>query len=67
MPVGLEDVSKYPDLFAELIRRGWTDNDLMKLAGNNIIRVLRGAEKVLIQALVYYSKNKGTHTSFGVL
>ncbi len=44
--VGLEDVSKYPDLFAELARRGWNDTDLRKLAGENVLRVLRAAEKV---------------------
>ena len=43
---GLEDVSKYPYLFAELIRRGWSDADLKKLAGENVLRVLRGAEAV---------------------
>jgi membrane dipeptidase len=42
--VGLEDVSKFPDLFAELIRRGWSDADLKKLAGRNLLRVLRQAE-----------------------
>ena len=41
VPVGLEDVSKFPDLFAELIRRGWSDADLKKLAGQNLLRVLR--------------------------
>ncbi|MEP6745541.1 MAG: membrane dipeptidase, partial [Gemmatimonadota bacterium] len=45
-PVGLEDVSTYPTLFAELIRRGWSDNDLKKLAGQNVIRALRRAEQV---------------------
>jgi membrane dipeptidase len=45
MPVGLEDVSKFPHLFAELIRRGWSDADLKKLAGENILRVLRAAEQ----------------------
>jgi len=44
MPVGLEDVSKFPHLFAELIRRGWSDADLKKLAGENMLRVLREAE-----------------------
>ena len=44
--VGLEDVSKYPDLFAELARRGWSDADLRKLAGENVLRVFRAAEKV---------------------
>jgi membrane dipeptidase len=43
-PVGLEDTSKFPELFAELIRRGWTDGDLKKLAGGNLLRVLRQAE-----------------------
>jgi membrane dipeptidase len=43
-PEGLEDSSKFPDLFAELIRRGWTDTDLKKLAGQNLLRVLRAAE-----------------------
>src|SRR5690242_14367922 len=39
-PTGLEDVSKFPYLFAELIKRGWTDADLKKLAGENVIRAL---------------------------
>jgi membrane dipeptidase len=43
-PVGLGDVSTFPQLFAELIRRGWSDGDLRKLAGNNLLRVLRAAE-----------------------
>jgi len=43
-PVGLEDVSKYPSLFAELIRRGWKDEDLKKLAGLNLLRVMRANE-----------------------
>jgi len=43
-PVGLEDVSRFPVLFAELARRGWSDGDLKKLAGQNVLRVLRAAE-----------------------
>src|SRR5918993_2775762 len=43
-PEGLEDVSKFPDLFAELIRRGWSDADLRKLAGQNLLRALRATE-----------------------
>ena len=43
---GLEDVSKYPALFAELARRGWSDNDLKKLAGENLLRVFSQAESV---------------------
>jgi membrane dipeptidase len=45
-PVGLEDVSRYPYLFAELIRRGWRDEDLTKLAGGNFIRAFAQAEAV---------------------
>ncbi len=44
--VGLEDVSKFPALFAELARRGWTDADLAKLANGNVLRVLAEAERV---------------------
>lgn len=44
--VGLGGADGYPALFAELIRRGWTDRDLAKLAGGNVLRVLRKAEAV---------------------
>jgi membrane dipeptidase len=43
---GLEDVSTYPALFAELARRGWSDNDLRKLAGENFLRAFGQAEAV---------------------
>jgi membrane dipeptidase len=42
--VGLEDVSCYPDLFAELLRRGWSESDCAALAGGNLLRALREAE-----------------------
>jgi membrane dipeptidase len=45
-PEGLSDVSMYPNLFAELIHRGWSDHDLKLLAGENVLRVLAEAEKV---------------------
>ena len=45
VPVGLEDVSKFPDLIAELLRRGWTESDVKKVAGLNVLRVLREAER----------------------
>ncbi|XP_073988631.1 dipeptidase 1-like isoform X2 [Rhodnius prolixus] len=46
-PKGLEDVSMYPALFAELISTGqWTSDELKKLAGLNLLRVLRAVEKV---------------------
>ena len=44
VPVGLEDVSKFPDLLAELLRRGWSEQDIRKVAGLNALRVLRAAE-----------------------
>ncbi|XP_058450622.1 uncharacterized protein LOC131430028 isoform X3 [Malaya genurostris] len=45
-PAGLEDVSGYPRLFAELLGDGWTADELEKLAGRNLLRVLEEVEKV---------------------
>jgi membrane dipeptidase len=45
-PVGLEDVSKFPALLTELWRRGWTEAELAKVAGENVLRVMREAEAV---------------------
>jgi glyoxylase-like metal-dependent hydrolase (beta-lactamase superfamily II) len=45
-PTGLGGVETYPLVFAELIKRGWSDANLAKLAGGNVLRALRGAEKV---------------------
>ena len=45
-PPGLNSVSGYPLIFAELIKRGWSDADLAKLAGGNVLRVMRQAEAV---------------------
>lgn len=45
-PEGLEDVSTFPVIFAELIRRGWSDADLKKLAGGNLLRAFHQAEAV---------------------
>jgi membrane dipeptidase len=44
-PEGMDDVSSYPALFAELARKGWSDADLKKLAGENLLRVMRQAEE----------------------
>lgn len=44
VPVGLEDVSTYPLLIAELLRRGYSDDDVRKVTGRNILRVMRQAE-----------------------
>jgi membrane dipeptidase len=46
-PVGLEDVSKYPALTAELLRRGYGDEDVKKILGLNVLRVMREAEKAM--------------------
>jgi membrane dipeptidase len=46
VPAGLEDVSKYPALIAELLRRGWPDEDVRKALGLNVLRVMRRAEEV---------------------
>ena len=46
VPVGVEDASKFPDLIAELLRRGWTEADVKKVAGLNTLRVLLDAERV---------------------
>lgn len=44
--VGLEDVSKYPDLLLELVNRGWSDENLAKLTGGNMRRVISAVEEV---------------------
>ncbi|HEY2127066.1 MAG TPA: dipeptidase [Streptosporangiaceae bacterium] len=44
LPDGLADVSCYPALLAELLSRGWTEDDCARLAGGNLLRVLRAAE-----------------------
>jgi membrane dipeptidase len=45
-PAGLDGVDKFPALLAELMRRGWSDADIGKIAGENVLRVLSEAEKV---------------------
>lgn len=46
MPAGLEDVAGYPALFGELSARGYTEEELQKIAGRNVLRVMRAAEGV---------------------
>ncbi|XP_027008838.1 dipeptidase 1 [Tachysurus fulvidraco] len=46
VPTGLEDVSKYPDLVAELLRRNWTDDEVKDALGRNLIRVFKAVETV---------------------
>ena len=43
---GLANVTRYPYLFAELLRRGYSDEDVMKIAGRNHLRAMRAMEKV---------------------
>lgn len=45
-PVGLEDVSTFPSLLAELLRRGYSEGDVKKIAGRNVLRVMREAERI---------------------
>ncbi|GID92014.1 membrane dipeptidase [Amorphoplanes digitatis] len=51
LPTGLEDVSGYPRLLAELASRGWSQADLERLTGRNILRVLRAAEQAAPEPL----------------
>jgi membrane dipeptidase len=44
-PEGLDDVSRYPNLIAELLRRGYTEDEVRKVAGGNILRVMRAVEE----------------------
>ena len=46
LPVGLEDVSRFPYLTAELLRRGYSDGDVRKVLGGNILRAMRQADEV---------------------
>lgn len=45
VPEGLEDVSTFPALFAELLRRGYSDQDIRKIAGQNLLRAMREMER----------------------
>jgi membrane dipeptidase len=48
-PVGLEGVDRYPALLEELMRRGWRDADIAKLAGENLLRAMAVAEQVSVK------------------
>jgi membrane dipeptidase len=48
-PVGLEGVDRYPALLTELMRRGWTDAEIAKVAGENVLRVMSAAEAESLQ------------------
>jgi membrane dipeptidase len=53
--LGVTDVSMYPNLFTELLRRGWSEKDLKGLAGGNFLRVFTEAEKVAVNLYRYSS------------
>jgi len=59
VPLGLEDASKFPDLIAELLRRGWSEQDVKKVAGLNALRVLGAAERVAAEMQRVQSMRKG--------
>jgi membrane dipeptidase len=59
-PKGLEGVDKFPDLFIELLKRGWTDQQLAKLAGENILRVLAQADAVGARLRTAHSPSEAT-------
>jgi membrane dipeptidase len=46
MAQGLEDVTRFPNLFVELLRRGYTDEEVKKIAGLNLLRAMREMERV---------------------
>lgn len=58
VPDGLEDVSKYPDLVAELLRRGWTDDDIKNALGKNLLRVFGEVERVRTHKNIYAYANQ---------
>jgi membrane dipeptidase len=60
MPEGLEDVSSYPALFEELATRGYADEDLMKIAGRNVLRVMREVERTGARLRIERASSKAT-------
>jgi len=55
LPEGLGDVSKFPDLIAELLRRNYTEEEVKKVVGENLIRVFEKAEEVSVIMCKCYS------------
>ena len=51
LPVGLKDVSAYPNLVAEFLRRGYKEDDIAKILGGNLMRVWREVEQYSAEAL----------------
>jgi membrane dipeptidase len=59
-PTGLEGVDKYPALLIELARRGWSDADLAKVAGENLLRAMARAEEVAKQLQATHAPSVAT-------
>ena len=49
MPTGIEDTSQFPNLIAEMLSRGWSEDDVKQVVGLNMIRVIQQVEQVGIQ------------------
>jgi len=62
MAEGLDDVTRYPYLFAELLQRKYSDDDVRKIAGRNHLRALRQMERVAAEL----QKSEGPLLSEGV-
>jgi membrane dipeptidase len=60
LPEGLGDVSRFPALLGELLRRGYSDDDVRKVAGGNVLRVLRSAEAVASRLQVERGPSEAT-------
>jgi membrane dipeptidase len=59
-PRGLEGVDRYPALLEELMRRGWSDTDVAKLAGENVLRVMAAAERVSLKLRAQTAASEAT-------
>jgi membrane dipeptidase len=64
-PVDLTGVEDFPALFAELLRRGYSDEDLKKIAGGNVLRVMREVEAVAAKLQVSRPPSEGPREDAG--
>ena len=64
-PRGLEGVDRYPALLVELMRRGWSDPDVAKLAGENVLRVMAEAERVSVKLRAEKEASEATVAQVG--
>ena len=65
MPEGLEDVSRYPVLFEELASRGYGEEDLLKIAGRSVLRVMREGERTRTRLRAERSPSHGDDRGAG--